>query len=53
MSNQKEMEQAEDQVGIGGLPEVFYGNNHLFITYAKSDFLLEIDPIAALSLCSF
>ena len=25
----------------------------MFITYAKSDFLFEIDPIASLSLCSF
>lgn len=53
MSNQKEVEQAEDKVGINGLPEVFYGNNHLYIVNAKCDLLFEIDPVASLSLCSF
>ncbi len=36
-----------------GMPEAFYGYNHLYIVNPDKDFLLEISPVEALRLCSF
>lgn len=53
MSSSKEMEAVEDKTGTMGLPEVFYGNNHLFVSKADKNFLLRIDPVASISLAGF
>ena len=42
-----------DQCGTMGVPEVFYGFNHLYITKPDRDFLLEISPIDVLSMSSY
>ena len=36
-----------------GLPEVFYGNNHLYMAKPENNFLLEISPVDSLSYSSF
>ena len=36
-----------------GLPEVFYGNNHLYCVNAEHNFLFEICPIQSISLTSY
>jgi hypothetical protein len=36
-----------------GMPEVFYGFNHLYISNQEKDVLLEFSPVPALSLSSF
>ena len=36
-----------------GLPEVFYGNNHLYLTRPDCNFLLEISAVDAISFASF
>ena len=53
MSNSREMEAAQDQVATMGLPEVFYGNNHLYVSRPDSNFLLEISAVDAISQSSF
>ena len=47
------MEAFEDKTGTMGLPEVFYGNNHLFVCNPERNFILRIDPVASVSLASF
>lgn len=53
MSNSPEMEAAQDQVATNGLPEVFYGNNHLYLMRSESNFLLEISAVDAISFSSY
>ena len=53
MSNSTEMEAAQDQIATMGLPEVFYGNNHLYLAKPEHNFLLEICPIDACSFSSY
>jgi len=36
-----------------GVPEVFYGTNHLYIVKPDRDFLFEVSPVDALSLSAF
>ena len=36
-----------------GLPEVFYGNNHLYFINASRNLLLEICPLDSVGLSSF
>jgi hypothetical protein len=36
-----------------GMPEVFYGFNHLYVVRPSKDILLEFSPIEALSLSAF
>ena len=36
-----------------GLPEVFYGNNHLYLTKNDANFLLEVSAVDAISYASF
>ena len=42
-----------DQTETMGLPEVFYGNNHLYCINAQHNFLFEICPIQSISLTSY
>ncbi len=53
MYSAKELDQVSDQCCTMGVPEVFYGLNHLYITKPDRDFLLEISPIDVLSLSSY
>ena len=53
MSNSTEMEAAQDQVATMGLPEVFYGNNHLFLVKPESNFLLEVSALDSISYTSY
>jgi len=53
MSNSTEMEAAQDQVATMGLPEVLYGNNHLYLAKPEHNFLLEVCPVDAVSFSSF
>jgi TIP41-like family len=36
-----------------GMPEVFYGFNHLYVANSDKDLLLEFSPVPALSLSAF
>jgi hypothetical protein len=36
-----------------GLPEVFYGNNHLYIARPENNFLLEISAVDSISFASY
>lgn len=36
-----------------GLPEVFYGNNHLYLARPDCNFLLEISAVDAISFASY
>ena len=49
MSSEKEMDQFSDKVGIMGLPEVFYGSNHLFISNKEHNILLDYNAVDSLS----
>ena len=53
MSNSKELDQVSDQTQTMGLPEVFYGNNHLYCVNAQHNFLFEICPVESVSLTSY
>lgn len=53
MYSAKELEQVSDQCGTMGVPEVFYGLNHLYIAKPDRDFLFEISPIDVLSMSSY
>ena len=53
MSREKEMDQISDRVGIDGLPEVFYGSNHLFIANKDLNILLHYNSIDSLSFSGF
>ena len=53
MFSAKQLDQVSDVVGTMGMPEVFYGFNHLYISNPQSDVLLEFSPVPALSLSSF
>ena len=53
MSNSTEMEAAQDQIATMGMPEVFYGNNHLYLAKPEHNFLLEICPKEAISFSSY
>lgn len=53
MSNSTEMEAAQDQVATMGLPEIFYGNNHLYIARPEFNFLLEVSAIDSISFASY
>jgi hypothetical protein len=49
MSSEKEMDQISDKVGIMGLPEVFYGFNHLYISSKEHNIVLDFNAIDSLS----
>ena len=49
MSSEKEMDQFSDKVGIMGLPEVFYGSNHLFVSNKEHNILLDFNAVDSLS----
>ncbi len=53
MSNSKEMEAAQDKTGTSGLPEVFYGNSHLYLTNPQYNFLFEVSALDAISFASY
>ena len=53
MSSEKEMDQVSDKVAIMGLPEVFYGHNHLYVSSKAHDVLLDFNAIDALSFSGF
>lgn len=53
MSSEKEMDQVSDKVGIMGLPEVFYGFNHLFVANKELNVLLDFNPLDSLSYSGF
>ena len=53
MSNSIEMEAAQDQIATMGLPEVFYGNNHVYLAKPEFNFLLEVCPVDAISYSSY
>ena len=53
MCNSAEMDQFSDKVATMGLPEVFYGNNHLYLINAPKNLLFEISPLDAVSYSSF
>lgn len=36
-----------------GLPEVFYGNNHLYIARPENNFLLEVNAVDSISFASY
>ena len=47
------MDQFSDQVPTMGLPEVFYGNNHLFFVNPEKNFMFELSALDAISLSSY
>ena len=49
MSSEKEMDQFSDSVGIMGLPEVFYGSNHLYVSNKEHNILLHFNAVDSLS----
>ena len=53
MFSAKQLDQISDVVGTMGMPEVFYGFNHLYISNPDKDILLEFSPVPALSLSAF
>ena len=53
MSSEKEMDQWSDKVGIDGLPEVFYGSNHLYIANKELNVVLDFNSIDSLSFSGF
>jgi hypothetical protein len=53
MSNSVEMDQISDKVATMGLPEVFYGNNHIYFINPKRNLLFEMSAIDAVRLSSF
>lgn len=53
MSSEKEMDQYSDKVGIDGLPEVFYGSNHLYIANKELNILLDFNSIDSLSFSGY
>ena len=53
MSSEKEMDQVSDKVAIMGLPEVFYGHNHLYVSSKAHDILLDFNAIDALSFSGY
>lgn len=53
MFSAKQLDQISDTVGTMGMPEVFYGFNHLYIANPSKDLLLEFSPVPALSLSAF
>jgi hypothetical protein len=53
MSNSAEMDQYSDQVPTMGLPEVFYGNNHVYFINPQRNFLFELSPLDAVALSSY
>lgn len=53
MSSEKEMDQISDKVGIMGLPEVFYGFNHVYISSKEHNIVLDFNAIDSLSYSGF
>ena len=53
MSSEREMDQVSDKVGIMGLPEVFYGFNHLYISNKSLNILLDFNAIDSLALSGY
>jgi hypothetical protein len=53
MFSAKQLDLISDTVGTMGMPEVFYGFNHLYIANAAKDVLVEFSPAHALSLAAF
>lgn len=53
MSSEKEMDLVSDRVSIMGLPEVFYGFNHLYIANKDLDILLDFNAVDSLSFSGF
>ena len=47
------MDQVSDRVGIMGLPEVFYGSNHLIIANKEHNILLDFNAVDSLSYSGF
>jgi hypothetical protein len=53
MSNSVEMDMISDKVAIMGLPEVFYGNNHILFINSSKNLLFEMSALDAIRLSSF
>jgi len=53
MFDTKQLDQVSDTVGTMGMPEVFYGFNHLYVINPTKDVLLEFSAVDALSLSAF
>jgi hypothetical protein len=53
MSSEREMDQVSDKVGIMGLPEVFYGFNHLYISNKALNLLVDFNAIDSLALSGY
>ena len=53
MSSEKEMDQCADKVGTQGLPSIFFGFNHLYISNAAHNICLDFNSIDALSYSAF
>ena len=53
MFSAKQLDLISDTVGTMGMPEVFYGFNHLYIANPEKDVLIEFSPAHALSLSAF
>ena len=49
MSSEKEMDQVSDKVGIMGLPSVFYGFKHFYVSNKEHNILLDFNSIDSLS----
>lgn len=47
------MDQASDKVGIQGLPSVFYGNNHFYVSNKEHNILIDFNAIDSLSYSGF
>ena len=53
MSNSVEMDMISDKVATMGLPEVFYGNNHILFINSSKNLLFEMSALDAIRLSSF
>lgn len=53
MFTTKELDIASDSCATMGMPEAFYGYNHLMCSNSDKDFLLEFSSVEALRLSSF
>lgn len=53
MSNSVEMDMISDKVATMGLPEVFYGNNHIMFINSAKNLLFEMSALDAVALSSY
>mmetsp|Transcript_40678 Transcript_40678/g.29950 ORF Transcript_40678/g.29950 Transcript_40678/m.29950 type:complete len:86 (+) Transcript_40678:85-342(+) len=53
MVSARELDQYQDRCGTMTMPEVFYGQNRLYMALPERNFLYEVAPVPALSLSSF